>query len=623
MCTYLQFYCWVCQPTISTTMHLSSKHYITTFLRAENEHRQILSDLVSKIQLFLLTHRHPRNSNIDGSTSCHSGGGEVEAGGGGREGVPSTAPSKNILLNSPSSSTTTITTITTSDPIFRIYLCIERIFHNGLRIFKQDNTPDCWRFIEGLNWLNPQMTISIANQLIRSSIIHIPYNRIRNDKALAWIYECLETKTLSSKLKYLLSDREHLENCYEITAYLHSKRYVNALFICLNAIELEQQDFLSEIDQSLYEIRGEIGFTGSGTGYIGIGSDEDEFRCNTIPSLVLHQNFYHEEDDRDNSRNSGGGGSADSSSCKNNNNTNSSHNNIKGHKRATSHPNVSGAISCFSVIDQNSSLRKMGNSKSLQFSYDDSPDSSRRSSFAGGASSPIPGTSTDELIPLTTTTTITRRVKRHDLYGRGEFNSPKLGPQCSTGSNSSTRKQQQAQQRRHSSRNRIKCKHLISQKLRPWTSLPDIRLSISNKAKFKQIVRSRSQTLRTDKSRIRLTAENLAFKECYETPCKSKTNLTTMMKIKSMGHLKINNIDAINSDNLDLTPINLVKCDDIKIHLDRKQINTQRDESNSINPLPSIETSTATPGTSPSVTKSGGQFSDFWRNIPGKRNIFL
>lgn len=502
-------------------MHLSSKHYITTFLRAENEHRQILSDLVSKTINKIGTHRHryakssqfatetnigalstqPGYTNIDGGNSCGSGSGEVE------------------------STSTSTTTTTSSDRIFQICVCIERIFHNGLRIFKPDNTPDCWRFIEGLNWLNPQMTISIANQLIRSSIIHIPYSRIRNDKALAWIYECLETKTLSNKLRYLLSDREHLANCYEITAYLHSKRYVNALFICLNAIELEQQDLLSEIDQSLYEIRGEIGFViGSGSGYTGIGSDEDDHSANTTSSGGAN----------------GGGGSADCGKNKNNNYNsnpnNSSHLNAnsRGHKRSTSHPNFSGAISCLPVIEPKQSLKKMGNSKSLPFSYDDSPASSRRSSFGGEAGSPTGGTSTDELIPLTMSKkkkplqpTAPPDEKGH-LYATGskyassrELVSPQPGGHGVNGSNSSTRKhQQQSQQRKHSSRTRIKCKHLISQKLRPWTSLPDIRHSTSNKIKFKQITRSRSQTLRTDRARIRLTAENLAFKECYETPCK-------------------------------------------------------------------------------------------------------
>lgn len=185
-------------------MHLSSKHYITTFIRAESEHRQILSELVANL--------------------CHTPDG---------------------AWNQP-------------DGLQRLHTCIEKIFVNGLRHHKPDNTPDCWRFIEGLNWLNPQMTASITNNFGRqSATVHIPFTRIRNDKALAWMYESLQTKTLSKKLTYLLSDTEHLTNCYEITAYLHSKRYVNALFICLNALETEHNcDLLSQIDQNLYETTG-------------------------------------------------------------------------------------------------------------------------------------------------------------------------------------------------------------------------------------------------------------------------------------------------------------------------------------------------------------------------------
>lgn len=65
-----------------------------------------------------------------------------------------------------------------------------------------------------------------------------------------------------------------------------------------------------------------------------------------------------------------------------------------------------------------------------------------------------------------------------------------------------------------------------------------------------------------------------------------------------------------------------VKCDNIKIHLDRQLAPNQR-EDGALTPRTAQPTDANTPGTSPNVGKSNGKFSDFWRNIPGKRNIFL
>lgn len=444
-------------------MHLSSKHYITTFIRAESEHRQILSELVSNL--------------------CRT---------------------PDVAWNQP-------------DGLQRLHTCIEKIFVNGLRPHKPDNSPDCWRFIEGLNWLNPQMTASIANHFGRqSATVHIPFTRIRNDKALKWIYESLETKTLSKKLTYLLSDSEHLTNCYEITAYLHSKRYVNALFICLNALETEQASLLSQIDQNLYETTG---------GERG-----------------------------------------------------------KSHKRSTSHPNFSygSTRSTSSVVKQQPTVAIMGNSHSLSVNYDDTPDSSRRSSFGQP-------------------TTLVNLCNNEEPMA--EMPMSKVTPA--------------KKQRKHSNRIRFKSKHVISQKFRPWTSLPDIRQDASTKSK--RLTRSKSQTIRPE--RIRLTAETLAINDRREASLKlfgDRSLSICGLAQSTPASKKCSRHQQFASDNLDLTPINLVKCDDIKIHLDRKHVQSSRGEA-SIAPL-GVSSLGTTPGTSPAVSKSG-QLTDFLRSIPGKRNF--
>lgn len=96
------------------------------------------------------------------------------------------------------------------------------------------------------------MTVSIANRSC-SPTIHIPYARIKNDKALAWIYESLESHTLSQKLKCLLTDIEHVNTCYEVTAFLQNEKYVGAFLLCLKAIENNQPNLLTQIDVALYK----------------------------------------------------------------------------------------------------------------------------------------------------------------------------------------------------------------------------------------------------------------------------------------------------------------------------------------------------------------------------------
>lgn len=102
------------------------------------------------------------------------------------------------------------------------------------------------------------MTVSIGSQSVSTNSplqrVQPPKSsRIRNDKALMWLYENLLTHQLKTKLQCLLSDNEHLTNCYEVTlAFFGSKKFVDALYICLDAFNTKRYDFLLQIDQSLY-----------------------------------------------------------------------------------------------------------------------------------------------------------------------------------------------------------------------------------------------------------------------------------------------------------------------------------------------------------------------------------
>lgn len=98
------------------------------------------------------------------------------------------------------------------------------------------------------------MTVSIGSQTLGSSRIQPPKSsRIRSDKALMWLYENLLTHQLKIKLQCLLSDNEHLTNCYEVTlAFFGSQKFVEALYICLDSFDKKQYDILLQIDQNLY-----------------------------------------------------------------------------------------------------------------------------------------------------------------------------------------------------------------------------------------------------------------------------------------------------------------------------------------------------------------------------------
>lgn len=80
---------------------------------------------------------------------------------------------------------------------------------------------------------------------------HMPQH-IKSDKASIWLYHSLETHSLSQKLSWLLTDKAHLQSCYQEQAFLCQEKYAESVLICLRAVERNQPGLMSEIDPCLF-----------------------------------------------------------------------------------------------------------------------------------------------------------------------------------------------------------------------------------------------------------------------------------------------------------------------------------------------------------------------------------
>ena len=133
----------------------------------------------------------------------------------------------------------------------RLHSVMERIFKHGCRIFNRNGEPDCWIFIQGLNWLQPSLAVSPVLSEIEDYLSNLPA-RITSQKDMLWLYKSLENHSLSHKLSWLLSDKEHLLSCFEPWAFLCQENFSEATLLCLRAVERNQPALLTEIDPSLY-----------------------------------------------------------------------------------------------------------------------------------------------------------------------------------------------------------------------------------------------------------------------------------------------------------------------------------------------------------------------------------
>lgn len=68
----------------------------------------------------------------------------------------------------------------------------------------------------------------------------------------------MENHSLSQKLSWLLSDQNHLKNCYQSYAFLHQEKYAEAILICLRAVERNQPSLMSEINPCLFLMKAQI-----------------------------------------------------------------------------------------------------------------------------------------------------------------------------------------------------------------------------------------------------------------------------------------------------------------------------------------------------------------------------
>ncbi|XP_015607348.1 run domain Beclin-1-interacting and cysteine-rich domain-containing protein isoform X2 [Cephus cinctus] len=133
----------------------------------------------------------------------------------------------------------------------RLHGILEQIFKHGCRVFNPLGEPDCWIFIQGLNWLQPSLATSPTTQDCDDYLANLP-PRIASRKDMLWLYKSLENHTLSNKLSWLLSDKEHLLSCLEPWAFLCQENLAEATLVCLRAVERNEPALLMEIDPSLF-----------------------------------------------------------------------------------------------------------------------------------------------------------------------------------------------------------------------------------------------------------------------------------------------------------------------------------------------------------------------------------
>lgn len=99
--------------------------------------------------------------------------------------------------------------------------------------------------IKGLKFSNPAISLHVTRARLAATVVS-------GDKGLLWIFQCVQQRCLSKNLNWLVTDKEHMGQCYESTAFLRDERYADAMMICFNALERGQPTLLSRIDPGLY-----------------------------------------------------------------------------------------------------------------------------------------------------------------------------------------------------------------------------------------------------------------------------------------------------------------------------------------------------------------------------------
>lgn len=90
---------------------------------------------------------------------------------------------------------------------------------------------------------------SFCLRVVEISLVKI--ERALRKREIQKIYFSLEGHSLSHKLSWLLSDKEHLLSCLEPWAFLCQENLAEATLLCLRVVERNQPVLLAEIDPCL------------------------------------------------------------------------------------------------------------------------------------------------------------------------------------------------------------------------------------------------------------------------------------------------------------------------------------------------------------------------------------
>ncbi|CAO1342934.1 unnamed protein product [Diamesa tonsa] len=112
---------------------------------------------------------------------------------------------------------------------------LHSIFTNGLKDVDNKGTPNDLRRVFGvLDYPDTKSTDEQQKNFIK------------------WLTNHIEKGKLSNLLSFLLSDIEHITNCYDDTSFIRTERYQNSLMLCILAWERNQLNLLTQIDLELY-----------------------------------------------------------------------------------------------------------------------------------------------------------------------------------------------------------------------------------------------------------------------------------------------------------------------------------------------------------------------------------
>ncbi|CAM1330649.1 KIAA0226 (predicted) [Pycnogonum litorale] len=119
---------------------------------------------------------------------------------------------------------------------------VEKMLNHRLQI--SQGICDFWHFVIALRWLQPSLAPSFS---------HAEKQGTSNVQLLGqqWLFQSLYSLTLSSKLKVLLQDQDHVAACYQEGAFLRDPEYADSLLTCLRAVEQNRPVLLAELNPSL------------------------------------------------------------------------------------------------------------------------------------------------------------------------------------------------------------------------------------------------------------------------------------------------------------------------------------------------------------------------------------